>query len=421
MEIFTETKEPAIVRGIKDVGVGKKGSKSLSPDLACEIAAELKCGTVSPARKGAFFGALFIKGITPDVMILDSVFEKGTLTNPKRLAEAIAADAPPFVRDICSFLLEGQTLDRESAHRLGKFLFSDDPCDDARGLIASVLRVRYETADEYQGLLMAMEETFAPSFREEIPSGEPIVQLAEPFDGVDNSYLLTPLLANYIQKLGYRVVSLVGRNSGPKNGNTLSDLIEALGIKPILENSALNDQGSPFGHYIHQRNLSQAIDRWVGIRREVIKRPFLSTLEKFLNPAKANILVTSAFHPPYTEKMLTIAERAGFPGVIVMRNGQEGSLSFPLNRSVKILCSAVRCEGDYLRTEMEVKPNELLGFEIKTDEKLIQPSISENAKFILNFKEKNTSGHSLFDARVKVTCEGLRKAIEWVKENTAVI
>ncbi|OFZ55578.1 MAG: hypothetical protein A3D92_24810, partial [Bacteroidetes bacterium RIFCSPHIGHO2_02_FULL_44_7] len=276
-------------------------------------------------------------------------------------------------------------------------------------------RVRYETADEYAGLLRAMEDTIEPEFRTKAPEGDPIIQLAEPFDGVDNSYLITPLLADFIQNLGFRVVTLIGRNSGPKFGNSVSDVISALDIKPIRGNSDLAGPKPPFGYFVHQANLSRAIDRWVEIRKQTIKRPFLSTLERFLNPTKAKILIVSAFHPPYTEKMITVAERAGYSGAIVLRNGLEGGMAFPLvDRPVKILASVQQCEGDYLREELEMLPSQLLGFDVKTDEKLTQPSVEENARLIREYQEKDTSGNDNFDNRVKISCNGIKKAIDWV-------
>ena len=47
MAIVLDPNEPAINRGIKTVGIGKKGSKALTPELALEIVADLKSGKVS--------------------------------------------------------------------------------------------------------------------------------------------------------------------------------------------------------------------------------------------------------------------------------------------------------------------------------------------------------------------------------------
>ncbi len=414
--------EPAIIRGIKTVGIGKKGSKPLSIELIQELIEDLKAGKVHPVSRAAFFAALVIKGVTNDEMLLDKVFSSPTLTNPNKLSHELTSDAPVFVQEICAEILKGQILDKESAYRLGKFLFSNEHGDGARGLVASALRVRYETPDEYQGFLAAMQETIETPFHQKVPAGEPIVQFAEPFDGVDSSYVITPLLADFVQTLGFRAVTLVGRNSGPKKGNNVLDLIQAMKVAPAKSNTELENQKKPdFGWYINQQNLSTAVDRWVEIRRLTIKRPFLATLERFLNPTNAHIIVASAYHPPYTEKMTTVAQRAGFAGTIIIRNGQEGSLSFALSRPVKILCTALQCEGEYTKNEIEINPGPSSGAEIKVDEKLINPSLQENARLIYAFKEKGKSGNEFFDNRVKITCAGLKEAIQWIKKKLPAI
>ncbi len=413
--------EPAIRRGIKTVGIGKKGSKALDAALIEEIIRDLRENRVAPAAKGAFFAALVLKGPTPAELAFDQVFSPGTLQDPQRLVEALCPEAPDFVKEICEEILQGKTINTATARQLGDFLLSDQLGDAARGLVASALRVRYETPEEYEGLLLSMQATLETPFREEVPPGAPIIQLAEPFDGVDQSYLITPLLADFFREENYRVVSLVGRNSGPKSGNTLLDLAQALEAVFLKRNQDLQGEGLAFGWYVHQQDLSHPVDRWVEIRRQTIKRPFLSTLEKFLNPFGAHLVITSAFHPPYTEKMITVAEAAGFPTAIVVRNGLEGTLAFGLKRPVKILCSVRQAQGEYIRHELEFDPEKCLGVVVPWEEKLEKPSLSENGRLIQTFKAQGQTDYQLFDLRVRATCAGLKQAIDWVKQRTSCL
>lgn len=418
MIISTQTTEPAINRGIKLVGIGKKGSKPLNSPLIKEIVADLKAGKIDPAAKGAFFAGLILKGVTEEELELEEALSAGVLhrTSHRELVESLSPEAPEFSKNISTRILEGHHLDKETAYRLGEFLFSQEPGDCIRGLVASALRVRYETPDEYEGLLTAVQETIEPAFCQETPTGDPIIQLAEPFDGVDHSYLITPLLAEFLQHKGYRVVSLVGRNSGPKEGNNLYDLAKALQGTFARGSSDLGPPKPTFGWFVDQKDLSNALDRWVDIRRKIIKRPFLSTLEKFVNPFRAKIVITSAFHPPYTEKMITIAERAGFPAAIVVRNGLEGTLAFALKRAVKMMCSTREKEGYYNRIEAEFDPQKHLKIEVETEEKLEQPSLAENVRLIQEFQEKGKTTNQLFDQRVAVTIKGISQAIDYFKK-----
>ena len=412
MAILLDPNEAAIIRGIKTVGVGKKGSKALTSELALEILEDLKAGKVSQAAKGAFFAGLCAKGIEPEEEVLADAFAPGVFKDTSKLLNVIAADAPEFAKWVCRQLMDGHTLDKSTAYDLGRFLFSQEPGDAARGWVASFLRVRYETADEYAGLLEAIETTLNPEFKSKAPRGEPIIQMAEPFDGVDHSYMITPLIGQFLQKQGYRVVHQVGRNSGPKLEMNLWDIAQGLGMKAALSNEDLAQEKPPFGWFFHQSLLSQTLDRWVDLRRQIIKRPFLSTLERFVNPLKADILIASAFHPPYGEKMLTIAERAGFKKIIIVRNGIEGSIAFPLMRGVKLLLSTVQQDGSYFRGEMLIDNPPA----VDVEEMIEKPKVVDNAKLIEEFVKKGKTGNKHFDLRVKSTCDGFKKALLWFKQ-----
>ena len=139
MSIVLDPQEAAINRGIKTVGVGKKGSKSLTPELAQEILEDLKAGKVSSAAQGAFFAGLLAKGADAQEKILAEAFAPGVFEDSRKLVDSIAWDAPEFVRWVCVQLLNGQTLDKKTAFDLGQFLFSSQPGDGARGLVASRL------------------------------------------------------------------------------------------------------------------------------------------------------------------------------------------------------------------------------------------------------------------------------------------
>jgi anthranilate phosphoribosyltransferase len=409
--------DSAITRGIKAVAIGKRGSKPLSPDLVQEILDELKTGSVPAIAKGAFFGALMIKGLTEDERKLEAIFAPGTLSDPKLLVEALAPDAPDFVKLFCTGLLHGATLSVEDTERLGDFLFSDQPGEGARGIVASILRVRYETPDEYEGLLNSLHKTIEEPFKAPVPKGAPIIQMAEPFDGVDHSNLITPLAAQFIQRLNYRVVSLVGRNSGPKFGNNLLDLARSLRGTFLFNSGGLAGEPPALGWYLNQQNLSNPMDQWVERRQQIIKRPFLSTLERFLNPLNAHIIISSAFHPPYGEKMITICERAGYKGCIIVRNGLEGTMAFPLMRPAKVLCSARQKDGNYKREEIIIRPEDHLDHPVKLEERLTNPSLDKNRELIETYQKNGKTSYQLFDSRIRVTCAGLRKTIEWVENN----
>ena len=409
--------ESALRRGIKAVGIGKKGSRSLNRELSLEIFTELQHGQFKEAEIAAFFAALFIKGPTADEILLADYFPLGTFADAIKLTHALCGNAPADIKNICIKLLQQKDLNKGDAYTLGKFLLSTQKGDGARGLAAIVLRVRYETTEEYLSLLQAATETIHQDFRGAVPTGQPIIQISEPFDGVDHNYIMTPCLSQYLQK-NYRVISLVGRNSGPKEGNNLYDLAQKLALTFLTHNRLLAEQKPSGGFYIDQKDLSPILDRWVDLRHEIIKRPFLATLEKFLDPCKADIIITSAFHGAYGEKMADIAEGSGFKGSIVVRNGVEGSIAFPLTRPAKVLCSARQPDGQYLRKEFIFDAVQFFGTEMPFEQKLDNPSLDINANLVKEFLQNGQTANIEFNRRIAVTCDGIQKAIEWIRSHS---
>lgn len=408
--------DSAIVTGIKIAGIGKKGSKNLEPELLQAIITDLKSNQVPSLQLGAFLGGLLIKGMTEEEKILKSAFPAGTFDQSKNLCEYLSPEAPQDIKHLCSLLIDKQHLNQHQARVLGKFLLSEFPGDGLRGLAASILRVRYETADEYAGLLQSIEETLTIYGYRKAPTHKPVIQIAEPFDGVDQSNMITPLVANFLQSLNYTVVSLVGRNSGPKFGNNLLNLAEQLNASFLKTNSDFTHDNPDLGWYIHQKDLSPALDRWVDIRKQIIKRPFLATLERFVNPLKADIIIASAFHPPYGEKMLTVCERARFPAAIIIRNGIEGTIGFALKRATKILCAKRQKSGEYTRHEFEFDAEQFLNRPVVIEEKVDGPTLDENVRLIRQHLKEGQTRNMHFNLRVKSTCEGLRRGIEWLNK-----
>lgn len=407
---------PAVVRGIQTIGVGKQGSKALSPVLAAEIVGELKRGTTHPVTEGAFWGALAAKGVAPGEEALGEVLPRGTLHDPDRWAAHVCSDAPDVVRAICAELISGTTLTRDRAHVLGQFLFADTPGEMARGLVASLLRVRYETDDELAGLLTAMDETIAAPFREPLPAGAPVCQVAEPFDGTTRSYLITPLIAAQMREEGYRPVVQVGRASpGPKFGLELAAIYRQLGGTFATGNSDLGNDTPALGWVIDQADLAPAVHDWVARRRRTKKRPFLATLEKFLDPAGASLLITSAFHPGYTEKMSTVAEGAGFPAAIIMRRGIEGTLTPNVGRPIEVLCSARGADGGYRRQAFEWTAADLLSETNLREKNIARPTPQENAIRIEQYRAKGSSGDENFDQHVRLSRAIVTRCLEWIK------
>lgn len=406
--------------GIKHIGIGKYGSKPLSADLleACRHA--LTDPETHPLQRGAFLGALLAKGPTAEEMTLEETIGKGAFSHPTFFINKVCPDLPEGMHPIATKLVRGHHLQVSEAHQLGDYLFgersfTDANCETFRGLAASIMRVRHETNEEYHGLMRAAEATYSPGFGPITCADRPLVQLAEPFDGVENSYMITPLLAQFFQKRGYGAVSLVGRSGGPKYTLNALDLYMHIGCQFLQSNHELDTPLEKYGWVLDQKALSPALNRWVDRRRTIIKRPFLATLEKVLNPCHARILVTSVFHITYQMKMAELAMLAGFDGVIVLKRGQEGSLAPSTSRACGVLCAVRTPKGHLFFQQFEGDSPAFTPFRNDTETVHDNPQALENARLVRQFM---TDGHTTdadFDNRVRFAHALYGRGLDWIE------
>lgn len=418
----TEYSQTALGKGIGYIGIGKHGSKDLPEALVGEILRELQSGKANAMQVGAFFGALAAKGAAAHEYQMEAYLGAGALHDPAAWYARLCPDSPADVREMGVKILSKLPLSQPEAAHLGNYLLSGLPGETFRGMAASMLRIRYETEDEYRGLIRAAEGTYAEAFRAAVPAPATVVQLAEPFDGVEHSYLITPLLARFLQESGCLAVSAVGRSGGPKLTLNLLDLYEALPPAFLASNEGLRQSPPPpYGWALHQGHLSPALDAWTERRRQMGKRPFLATMEKVLNPCRASVLVTSVFHITYLEKMVRLADMTGFTGVIVLKRGLEGTLAPSVARASGILCAAKRADGSWHTQPFDADTPDLAPFRADRDDVVTPLHREENLSLIHHFAADGRTGNADFDRRVNLAKALYGRGMEWIRGQWAVV
>jgi len=406
----------ALGRGIKYIGIGKNGSKPLPTELLEECRQVLMTGQGDPLQVGAFLGALLAKGPTPEERTLEAIYGKEAFSHATFFINKVCPDLPASLFPIATKLVRNHRLSPSEAHQLGDFLYSDEAvCETFRGLAVSILRVRHETNDEYKGLYDATMETITPGFRQLSCVDRPLVQLAEPFDGVEHSYLITPLLAHFFEKRGYGVLSVVGRTPGPKHTLNAHDLYLHLGCPMLQSNHELANSPAPFGWVLDQKALSPALNHWVDRRRVLLKRPYLATLEKVLNPCSARILVTSVFHITYQMKMAELALMADFDAAIVLKRGLEGSLAPATSRASGILCAVRTARGHLFHQTFDIDLPAFAEYRTESDEIVTELQTTDNVELIRQFMLDGETGNEDFDNRVRFAHALIGRGLDWIE------
>ncbi|GIX43368.1 MAG: hypothetical protein KatS3mg129_3101 [Leptospiraceae bacterium] len=375
-----------IEEGILKVGIGKYGSEPIPDELADFIIRDLENPEIFSIQKGALIGALFLKGFESE----------GEKKIQKYLNLYTAED---IINQFCSFtkenystivhllkkLLEQKTLTLEESYQIGKFLFDNNVPENNEfeiGLITTIFRFRYETIEEYLGLLKSIEERYDKKWTS-LPDNlqNKTVIITEPFDGVERSYLVTPLIGKTFIENNFIPVYIVSDNPGPKFHYNLKDLAIKLNgtfinsTEEFLEN--INKNLEPFGFFIDIKELNPILLRWIHRRKLLKKRPFLATLERIYNPLNASIQVFSAFHPPYLEKTSEILQKKNIPVIFGIRRGEEGGLTFSYNKRNESLLS-IKQNNNYIQKKDTY-------FYATTYKISYTPNIEDNKKIIENF------------------------------------
>ncbi len=372
----------AIEEGIQNIGTGKR-FVDCTPELVEEIITDIQEGRTPKSIQGAFLGALFYKVPTIDEIRIEEIGSMNCLRLSSAFINAFLSDTPIEIQGFAKSLLDRIDLSKGEAQRLGLFLMQTHN-DFVRGFFASILRIKYETIEEYLGLMEAIEAT--DGLPEPRRITEPnVIQIAEPFDGTNRSFLLTPFIIEALNGKGFKSLCMCGESAGPKFGNNLLGLGRATGQEFYMGFSRTLEIPDS-GLYLSQNDLFPALTKWQRIRREIKKRPFLATVEKLINPFDAQIGLFSSFHGRYSEMILDVGLQHGFKKVVGVFKALEGGLTPSMARPVHITIATQNSRGVVQKETHKFTPEDF-GFTTTKMVNLENPTPLENANMIQKYLE----------------------------------
>ena len=209
-----------------------------------------------------------------------------------------------------------------------------DPVQAGVYLIA--LRMKRETDDENGGSLQAiLDET-----EQMVADVDAVVDIAEPYDGYMRGAPVMAFLPALLAACGVPAVSHGLEEVGPKFGVTHRKVLRAAGadvdMTPQQAVAQINNSDAGWA-YIDQAKFCQRLHDLVPLRKRIIKRPVLTTVEVLANPIrgkKTTHLITGYVHKPYPPVYEKLAKLAKFDSAVIVR-GVEGGITPALNKPAK--------------------------------------------------------------------------------------
>ncbi len=186
-----------------------------------------------------------------------------------------------------------------------------------------------------------------------------VIDLSNGYDGFNRTPYLTPFTAALLGASGFPCILHGMDEISPKNGINPFKLLKACGKNPLSLTIAHKSLKTVGWGYADQSLTFPALFALKPLRFHMVKRPFIATLEKLLQPFQAhkNYLITSYTHPPYKEMLQTLLKQTKKWDKTVILRGAEGSIQLSLDRRTPVLGDADSESGYVSPNDFHLTPH----------------------------------------------------------------
>jgi anthranilate phosphoribosyltransferase len=199
-----------------------------------------------------------------------------------------------------------------------------DPVQTSIFFIA--LRMKRETDEENRGILQALIEGSQHATAEV----DELVDLSDPYDGYARGVPASPFLPAVLAALGVNAVSHGLEVVGPKFGATHHRVLRAAGLDVNLSVETAAKQVTDIGWaYVDQQQFAPALHALMPLRKRMVKRQVLNTVESLLGPIRARHkthFMSGYVHKAYPPIYAALAHQAGFDSAMFMRGVEGGTI-----------------------------------------------------------------------------------------------
>ena len=211
------------------------------------------------------------------------------------------------------------------------------------GVFLIALRMKRESDEEIRGALKALIDC-ADIVTAAV---DDVVDIADPYDGYSRGLPASPFLPALLAACGMPSISHGVESVGPKFGVTHRMVLRAAGVNVELSTrqaaACIPDPDIGWA-YVNQKAYCPKLHELVALRRLIVKRPCLSTVEVLVGPVRGRArthLITGYVHKAYPRIYGMLARYAGFDSALLVR-GVEGGIVPSLQHPSR----ALHCYGD---------------------------------------------------------------------------
>jgi anthranilate phosphoribosyltransferase len=320
---------------LKKKGIGPEGSKSLNQEELSEVSRLLINTEVSLTTKATLLTALLL--LEPNEH--EKEWVNKVKENPKQMLPAelegfILENSNPFLT-IIKKLISKIELSKEECISGMKFLFDSSTPEYLKGPFLEGERLKRESFTENLTFFNYMFDKI-----QHVNFNHPIlIEICDSYDGSNRSKNYAVFTASLLSSIGYKVLVQGIDEVAPKLGITSHKILKAANKNPLItiDSALINLNKSDIGWaYIDQQIFFPELYKLKNLRKEMVKRPFLATFEKLLQPIKSkngNFIVTGYTHPHYKEELVKQLKQQGKCQQALILKGVEGSTHMSLSKN----------------------------------------------------------------------------------------
>jgi anthranilate phosphoribosyltransferase len=269
--------------------------------------------------------------------------------------------ATTFEKYLCNTLSLQDLPYDQAADAMDQLLTSSAIPDFQKGAFLEAQRLKRESFYENKAFFDVLWK-YTSRIETSLPL---IIDISDNYDGFNRYHNLAPFYAAAIASCGYPCIVHGIDEVAPKYGITSKKILDACNANTSKSAEVISNQiknPSIGWGYIDQSVFHPLLFNLKTIRKEMVKRPFLATFEKMMQPIRAthgNHILTGFTHAHYrTEVAEQLKEQNKIAAAMVIK-GLEGSSCAPLTREtiqVLLLKNTI--------TDQQINPKDFIAEEV---------------------------------------------------------
>lgn len=309
-----QTENEALLReALKHKGIGPKGSKQLSPDELRPVLPLLREQSVNLTTAACFWTACFLLDNSAEEEALLAPLKEAPATSLRPELQALlqpglAQEPGVQLVEFINQLIHRQHLNREQAEAAMTWFWHPEVPSWIKATFLQAERINRESFTEN---LVFLDSLWKRCNRVQV--NLPIlIDLADSYDGSNRSYHLAPFVAATLAAMGIPTLVHGAWEMPPKYGITNAQVLSQCDFNtvptPRQVAKALCDPRVGWG-YLDQEQAFPELHALKQLRHDMVKRPFLATFEKLLQPiqnSRGNVLFTGYVHAHYKLELVTL-------------------------------------------------------------------------------------------------------------------